>query len=63
VTLAYLKGKEAESEEAQEHATAAAWRCIDNGIRTHSITSVTMKSYGFVVGKPAWRTFIATCAQ
>ena len=27
VTLAYLKGKDAESEEAKEHATAAVWRC------------------------------------
>jgi hypothetical protein len=25
VTLAYLKGKDAESEEAKEHATAAVW--------------------------------------
>ena len=27
VTLAYPKGKDAESEEAQEHANSSTWRC------------------------------------
>jgi hypothetical protein len=27
VTLAYIKGKNAESDEAQDMPTAAAWRC------------------------------------
>jgi hypothetical protein len=28
VTLAYLKGKDAESAEAQEHANSSSWRCM-----------------------------------
>jgi len=30
VTLAYLKGKDAESEEARNLRTIAAWRCMHN---------------------------------
>jgi hypothetical protein len=35
VTLAYLKGKDAESEEARSTPTAAAWRC------THKVRTST----------------------
>jgi hypothetical protein len=37
VTLAYLNGKDAESEEAQEHATAVAWHCTHKAKDIHDL--------------------------
>ena len=48
VTLAYLKGKDAESEEAQEHATAAAWRCMRKTVqikKSHSGRSLANNAW------------------
>jgi hypothetical protein len=43
VTLAYLKGKDAESEEAQNMRTAAAWRCMHH----HQL----VKTKSFITGR------------